>query len=107
MDRRDLRLLLALTALSVAWLLVQGVTGVPEGVAMLVPAMLLALPLLAGRYVGEEAIERARLARDPVAPGRRRAPGRSPSLRATTVVIPRGGLLLASSLATRPPPSLG
>lgn len=96
-------MLLALTALSMAWLVLQGVAGLGEGFVMLVPAMLLALPLLAGRYLGERTIERARLARAlPTPPRRPRR--RSPQPRPARALVPRGGLLVASSLATRPPP---
>jgi hypothetical protein len=73
---------------------------------MLAPALAFAVPLLAGRYVGERTIHRVRAARA-VAPTPRRRTGaaiarRRPSL----ALVPRGGLLLASSLATRPPPAL-
>lgn len=67
------------------------------------PVVLLALPLLSGRYVGEEHIERlaagrsARTARPMARPGvlAARGPARA---------FPRGGLLVAESLAERGPP---
>jgi len=67
------------------------------------PIALLALPLVAGHYLGERSIER--LAARRAAPRTRRAaapaavnasgPGRA---------FPRGGLLVAASLAERGPP---
>src|SRR5690349_14323916 len=61
------------------------------------PVCLLALPLLAGRYVGEEALERLR---------RQRPPARRPRLsralpqgaRRVAVLLPRGGRLIAEAL---------
>jgi len=104
--RRDRRLLLLLAAGSMAWVLVGAVAGIGDGLAMVAPALVLLLPLLAGRYVGEEALERVRLARGaPLGRRRRRRPAATVSR--DTVLVPRGGLLLASSLATRPPPVLG
>jgi hypothetical protein len=101
--RRDVHLLLGLTGLTVGLLLVQAMTGAE--VMMASPALVLALPLLAGRYVGEERI--ARLARRFVAPVRRAARALWATLpRAPRVVLPRGGLLLAASLAERGPPGL-
>ena len=67
--------------------------------------MLLAfLPLLAGRYLGAGALERLIEAR--FAPARPRSPRRLALPRATpAVLMPRGGALLARSLAKRPPPA--
>jgi hypothetical protein len=56
MARRDVHLLLGMAALTVALLLVQAATGVE--VLMASPFLALALPLLAGRYVGERRIQR-------------------------------------------------
>jgi hypothetical protein len=101
MARRDLRLLLGLTGLTVALVAVQALTGAE--VLLASPALVLALPLLAGRYVGENRI--ARLAARLVAPVRRalrRLTARLP--RAPRALLPRGGRLLACSLAERGPP---
>ena len=103
MARRDLRIVLALCALSLAWLLTPSVTGLGEGLALLAPALLLAAPLLLGRYVGEDALERIRAARRTV--GRRvRAVFVAPRPRA-----PRGarlqGALLGARGAERAPPA--
>jgi hypothetical protein len=78
------------------------------GADALLAAPLLALlaPLLAGRYLGEERIGRLAAAR--VAPRLRpaRAPWSSVASRAPRALVPRGGRLLATSLAVRPPPAL-
>ena len=102
MARRDLRILLALCALSLVWLVTQSVTGMGEGLALLAPALLLAVPLLLGRYVGEDALERIRAARRTV---HRR-------VRAVFVARPRGpratrlrGALLGARGAERAPPA--
>ncbi|MCW3009439.1 MAG: hypothetical protein JWP17_4065 [Solirubrobacterales bacterium] len=80
------------------------VTGMVEGIAMLAPALALLVPLLAGRYVGEQTIHRVRRSRMAPAARRRRAVPRALPRRVAATLVPRGGLLLASSLATRPPP---
>lgn len=102
MARRDLHLLLGLTALALALVLVQAATGVE--VLWASPALVLALPLLAGRYVGERRI--ARLASRLVVRVRRAARALSARLpRAPRALLPRGGRLLAASLAERGPPA--
>lgn len=73
------------------------------GFLCLAPAILLVLPLLAGRYVGIERLSRIARART----ARRRAvPRANPRSRTWAFVPPRGGLLIASSLAVRPPPAV-
>jgi hypothetical protein len=67
------------------------------------PVLLAFLPLLAGRYLGAEAIDR--LIESRLAAVRPRSPRRLPRPRAVRAAfVPRGGSLLASSLAKRPPP---
>src|SRR5690349_2530771 len=101
MPSRDLRILLGLTGLLVGLVLAQAITG--ADVMMASPALVLALPLLAGRYVGEERLARlaARLGAR-VARAARTLNDRLP--RAPRAVLPRGGRLLAASLAERGPP---
>ena len=103
MARRDLRLLLGLTALTVALVAIQALTGAE--VLLASPALVLALPLLAGRYVGEERIARlaVRFVVDAGRPARRLA-ARLP--RAPRALLARGGRLLAFSLAERGPPAV-
>jgi hypothetical protein len=102
MARRNLYLLLGLTALVLALLLAQAVTGIE--VMMAAPLLVLAVPLFAGRYVGEQRIRRlaARFAA-PVRRAARRLTARLP--RAPRAVLPRGGRLVAASLAERGPPA--
>jgi hypothetical protein len=103
MPRRDQRLLLGLAALTLAFALVQSATGISADVLLAAPALILLLPLLAGRYVGEDGIARLTAA---LAPVRRRpvlaqaTPARRPSR-----AIARGGRLIAVALARRGPPA--
>ncbi|MEA2392381.1 MAG: hypothetical protein QOJ82_272 [Solirubrobacteraceae bacterium] len=80
------------------------VPGAVTGVLFLSPALLLVFPLLCGRYVGEH-----RVARFAAAWRARRRPARGSfaSLRRVPLRrVPRGGGLIACSLAVRPPPAL-
>ena len=99
---RDQRLMAALALLSSAVVLAACLLGAAAEIAYLAPVLVLAVPLLAGRFVGEERIARAVRAR-------RRRPVRALGgevgvPRRTTVALPRGGRLIAASLAVRPPP---
>ena len=58
MPRRDQRILLGLAALTALFAIVQSVTGLSADVLLAAPGLLLLLPLLAGRYVGEDRIAR-------------------------------------------------
>jgi hypothetical protein len=102
---RDRRVL-AGAALVAGLVLAALVHGAGVEALLAAPALALLVPLLAGRYVGEEQIERLAAAR--VARGRPPARARRsvPALRAPRVLLPRGGRLLATSLAVRPPPAL-
>lgn len=102
MPRRDRHLLLGLAALTVAIALLTRV-GAHSDVLLLLPALLFALPLLAGRYVGEECL--ARLAAAFVAARRRPAGSLPTTARRRPRPLPRGGHLIAASLAVRPPPA--
>jgi hypothetical protein len=101
MSLRDLRPLLAIAVVGVLWALTQSVEGIDVGWLSLAPAFLLALPLLAGRYVGEDAL--ARLASPPRTEPRAATPSIVPPRGRTTVRV-GGGLLLARRLAGRAPP---
>jgi hypothetical protein len=84
-------------------LLCVGLLAFAAGPLATLPVLLAFVPLLAGRYLGAEAIER--LIESRLAATRRRSPRRVPLRRAVrTAFMPRGGSLLASSLAKRPPP---
>lgn len=73
------------------------------GILFLLPALLLAMVLFARRYPGERMLVGARNARHTRWPRARSSMPRAP--RAFTVA-PHGGLLIARSLAVRPPPVL-
>jgi hypothetical protein len=105
MPARDQRLLLVAALVTSALLLLAAAAGHAELLAYAAPLFLIAVPLLAGRYVGEERLERMRCG---FAVGRRRAPfgAALPGGRRLTVPLPRGGRLIAHSLAERPPPAL-
>jgi hypothetical protein len=103
MPRRDQRMLMTLAVLSMVVAILQSRLGITPDVLLAVPALLLFLPLLAGRYVGEERLARL------VARWRVRRPrpaGTFGSARRTPCVPPRGGRLIAAALAQRGPPAL-
>jgi hypothetical protein len=103
MTRRDRQLLFALAGLTLA-LAALTLVGVHSDVLLAAPVLVFALPLLAGRYVGEQQL--ARLAAAHVVARRRPAPALVPSARRAPRRLPRGGRLIAASLAVRPPPAL-
>lgn len=101
MARRDLLVVLGACLLALAAAAAQSVVGLDTGLLFLAPALVMALPLLAGRYPGERRLgtvsrPRRRRAVRVMAPGALRGLGR---------VLPRGGGLIAASLAVRPPPA--
>jgi hypothetical protein len=95
---------LVFAGLTLVWLLALELLGVEAAVAYLAPALLILLPLLSGRYPGDEAL--ARIAARRSRPARRR-PQRAqpPRRRRTAALLPRGGRLVAFALAGRGPPS--
>ncbi len=94
--------MLASAALASVLVLLAGAAGHEEMVAYAAPLLVLALPLLAGRYFGEERI--ARLAGRLRRPRRRLSAPVLPATRPVAALLPRGGRLIASALAKRPPP---
>jgi hypothetical protein len=99
---RDRLLLCATAAALLAVALAHGIAEVHADALIAVPALLLLLPLAAGRYVGSERL--VRLARRVPRPWRGAGTPtvrRRPALRRR----PRGGLLIAVSLARRGPPA--
>lgn len=104
MTPHDLRrLALALTAVGLCCVL-PIVLGAPVDLLLAAPVLLLALPLLSGGYVGEELLHRLARAGMPRRPRRRAGSAARPARPARTLV-PRGGALIAASLAVRPPPA--
>ena len=101
MPARDRRILLAAAVATSALLLLAAAAGHAEVLAYAAPLFLVAVPLLAGRYVGEE---RLAALRGHVAPRRRHATAARPRAPRPVVLLPRGGRLIAESLAVRPPP---
>jgi hypothetical protein len=104
MPRRDQRILLGLAALTALFAIVQSATGISADVLLAAPGLLLLLPLLAGRYVGEDRI--ARLSARFAAPRRRPAAVEAMPCRRAPRVLARGGRLIAVALAQRGPPAL-
>lgn len=104
MTARDRRLLVALALLSCVCLLGEAAGALGPTLLYAAPLLLLLLPLVAGRYVGEARIER--LARA-VRRRRRRVPrvATPAAARRCVQLVPRGGRLIAASLAVRPPPA--
>jgi hypothetical protein len=103
MPRRDQRILFGLAALTVLFAIVQSATGIGADVLLAAPALVLLLPLLAGRYVGEDGIARLGAI---LAPMRRRptAAVAMPPQRAPRALA-RGGRLVAVALGRRGPPA--
>lgn len=98
--RCALRLLFAVCLLAAVGLLVGSIIGLGSGCLFLAPAVLLAFPLLGGRYLGAERL--SRLTRTRTLRRTTVTPAYKP--RMWTVLPPRGGMLIAASLAVRPPP---
>jgi hypothetical protein len=102
-SRRDRLVLLSFALLVAALMVAETLTGSQTGLLYLAPVLVLALPLVLGRYVGEEQL--AGLAsRARTRPRRRRvSPVTGP--RSSARVMQRGGRLVASGMAKRPPPA--
>jgi hypothetical protein len=98
-DRRSL----AFAALTGIWLLGLELLGVEAALAYLAPALLILLPLLGGRYPGDEALVRVASRRAPV-PARREAGPAMSRRRQDAALLPRGGRLVGAALAGRAPP---
>jgi ABC-type amino acid transport system permease subunit len=99
-------MLVALTLLSSLCLLAEAAGVLAPALLYSAPLLIVALPLLAGRYVGEDRIvglaEAARGRRHAARALRLPTP---PAMRRATQIVPRGGRLIAHSLAVRPPPA--
>jgi hypothetical protein len=90
--------------LTLCWLLLLALTGSTDVLLFLAPALLIAIPLFCGRYLGEELI--AKLVARRTKEHRPSRPARSvrPRSRAPRTWRPQGVSLIAFSLAKRPPP---
>ena len=92
----------AALAITVCWVALLAVTGATETLLFLAPALLIAIPLLCGHYVGEELIVKLAVRRA----DRRPRPAKAlPARRAPIAWLLRGTRLIATSLAKRPPPA--
>ncbi len=101
--RLSLRALALLAALAAVAALL-GLAPGTEALLYVAPALLLLVPLLHGRFPGEDRI--AALAARAAAPARPRAASAlTPRARRLRALVARGGRLLAASLAVRPPPA--
>jgi len=90
-------------AITLCWATVLAVTGSTEALLFLAPALLIAIPLLGGHYIGEELI--VKLATRRARPPRRAAsPSAWPLPPIPESWRPRGTDVIAFSLAKRPPP---
>ena len=90
-------------AITLCWVAVLGITGSTDALLFLAPALLIAIPLLGGRYVGEELI--AKLVARRARPRMRSAAPAWSAPAAPATWLPRGTRLIAFGLAKRPPPS--
>ncbi len=96
------------TAIAVVVLVAGLVAGAASGIAGLTgllhfaPALVLGAALLARRYPGERLI--VRLAGSPIRAHKRVRTRAVKPREHASALVPRGGLLLARSLAVRPPP---
>jgi fatty acid desaturase len=79
------------------------VPGLETGVLFLAPAIVVLSMLLTGHYVGEQQLHRLAAAWQQRRPERERACRRPLPCR-PRALMPRGGRLVATSLAVRPPP---
>jgi len=93
---------LAFAVVVTAWILAAVVSGADTGLLHLAPALTLCAPLLLGRYVGERRLATFAKHRHTT---RRRSGVPIATPRSHVRLMRRGGRLVASSLAKRPPPS--
>jgi hypothetical protein len=90
-------------AVTLCWIAVLAITGSTDVLLFLAPALLIAMPLFAGRYLGEELIDKLIARRGD---RRRSAPSSSVPIPPQPIAWhPRGTRLIAFSLAERPPPA--
>ncbi len=103
MPARDQRLLALSAAVAAALALLLALAGHPELLAYAAPLLVVALPLVLGRYLGEETLERLR-SRPCTGVRHPRPAALRPAGRRFAALVPRGARLIAHSLAERGPP---
>ena len=101
---REQRLMTLSAGFAVLLTLVATLAGVEQLLAYASPLLVMLLPLLAGRFVGEERLARAAARARAVRPRPRRISAPRAWLRGVSM-FPRGGLLIARAIAVRPPPA--
>lgn len=89
-------------AATLCWVAALALTGSTDALLFLAPALLIAIPLLCGRYFGEELI--VRLVEKAAKPSPRPRPV-LPLPRAPRTWRPSGSRVIGFSLAERPPPT--
>lgn len=89
-------------AFTLCWVAGLAIVGSTDALLFMAPALLIAIPLLGGHYLGEELI--VRLVERRARPPRRATSTASPPPSAPEGWRPRGTGLIAFSLAKRPPP---
>ncbi|HEU4393753.1 MAG TPA: hypothetical protein VFR04_08990 [Solirubrobacterales bacterium] len=90
-------------AITLCWVAALAITGSTDALLFMAPALLIAIPLLGGHYVGEELI--VELAARQARPARPATTSlASPLPPAPASWRPRGTGLIAFALAKRPPP---
>lgn len=90
--------------LTLCWLLLLALTGSTDVLLFLAPALLIAIPLFCGRYLGEELIAKLAARRFKGRGRSRPASSLQPRPRAPRTWRPQGVSPIALSLAKRPPP---
>jgi len=90
-------------SLTLCWVAVLGATGSTDVLLFLAPALLLVVPLLAGRYLGVDLIVELASRRDERSKPRAVAGAALPE--APLSWAPRGTRLISFGLAKRPPPA--
>jgi hypothetical protein len=90
-------------AITLCWVVALALIGSTDALLFMAPALLIVIPLLGGRYIGEELI--VALAARRALPSRRSATAAWPLPPAPADWRPRGTGLIAFSMAQRPPPS--
>ncbi len=101
---REQRLMTLSAVFAVLVTVAMTLAGVEQMLGYAAPLLVVLLPLLAGRFVGEERMVRA-TARARSARVRPRSTSVPRAWLRGVSVFPRGGLLIARAIAVRPPPA--
>ena len=95
---------LAFAAIAAVWTLGAMALGAGEAFVYLAPALLILLPLMSGRYPGDEALSRPALRRRGMSPLGGSAAIEPDRRTRPAALLPRGGRLVGAALAGRAPP---